>query len=132
MPDHFHDYAADDILIRGFIPDLEKLLSGLRLTIAPLRFGAGLKGKVASSIGAGVPCLGTPIAFEGMAEEGLELIKLEAKTPKEFAELALQVYNDKDRWTAISKAGVDYHNNNYAYQTVMGTYQDMLDSLSEQ
>ncbi|MGB6231517.1 MAG: glycosyltransferase, partial [Litorimonas sp.] len=129
MPDRFADYASEDVLIRGFIPDLDELLSGLRMTIAPLRFGAGLKGKVASSIGAGVPCIGTSIAFEGMAEEGLDVIRLEAETPKRFAELAGQVYHDEALWTTISEAGVTYHNDNYAYRTVLKTYRDMLESI---
>jgi len=38
MPPHFESFAADDILIKGFIPDLDGLLSKTRLTIAPLRY----------------------------------------------------------------------------------------------
>lgn len=129
MPDRFKDYAADDVKIRGFIPDLDALLSGLRFTIAPLRFGAGLKGKVASSIGAGVPCIGTQIAFEGMASDGLGAIKLLARTPEDFAERAASLYHDAEQWTKISKAGVDYHNQHYAYTNVMKTYDDMLKAI---
>jgi glycosyltransferase involved in cell wall biosynthesis len=51
----------------GWIPDLhEAVLSRVRLTVAPLRFGAGLKGKVLESLASGVPCLMTPNAAEGL------------------------------------------------------------------
>ena len=129
MPPHFESFAADDILIKGFIPDLDGLLSRTRLTIAPLRYGAGLKGKVASSIGAGVPCIGTDVAFEGMAEDGLPDVKFLATTPKSFAEIAEALYFDTEKWTAASLAGVEYHNANYAYRNVSTVYQQMLDSL---
>jgi glycosyltransferase involved in cell wall biosynthesis len=131
MPERFYEYDTEDIIIRGFVPDLNSLLAGLRMTLAPLRFGAGLKGKVASSIGAGVPCLGTPTAFEGMNAEGLDIIRLVATTPKEFAALASMIYSDEGLWTEISKAGVDYHNANYAYQTVMKAYRNMLLSIAD-
>ena len=129
MPEHFYDYAAPDIIIRGFIPNLDELLSNLRLTIASLRFGAGLKGKVASSIGAGVPCVGTSVAFEGMAESGLSRVKLETETPQGFSEVIADIYNNEEKWTETSLAGVEYHNQNYAYKTVMKTYDAMLSKL---
>jgi glycosyltransferase involved in cell wall biosynthesis len=129
MPDHFQNYAADDIIVHGFIPDLNAFLSGKRLTIAPLRYGAGLKGKVASSIGAGVPCIGTSVAFEGMAEEGLSEVKLQADTPTEFANLIASTYTNHQRWESISEAGVKYHNKNYAYKNVMRKYSEMVEFL---
>lgn len=129
MPDAFKAFESDRVEVRGFVPDLNALLSTLRLTIAPLRFGAGLKGKVASSIGAGVPCIGTDIAFEGMAGEGLEKVKFTATTPQDFVTQIKSIYDDEPRWTAASKAGVAYHNRHYAYTEVMKTYRDMLGAI---
>ncbi len=54
------------VKVLGYLADLSRLLNGLRLTVAPLRFGAGLKGKVLTSFAAGVPCVMTGIAAEGM------------------------------------------------------------------
>ena len=129
MPDHFKSFASEDIIIKGFVPDLDELLSKTRLTIAPLRFGAGQKGKVTSSFGAGVPCVGTDVAFEGMPEDGLVDIKLEAKSPEDFAALASQVYNDEKLWNKISKAGLDYYDQNFAYTSVAKIYGQLFDSL---
>ncbi len=131
MPERFQAYASDSVIIQGFVPDLDTLLSKTRLTLAPLRFGAGLKGKVASSIGVGVPVVGTSIAFEGMAEEGLAEVILKEDDPKAFAELAVKAYMDQEIWTGISYAGVDYHNANYAYQNIAKHYAAMLDWAKE-
>lgn len=129
MPDHFKHYARDDIILKGFIPDLNRLLKKTRLTIAPLRYGAGLKGKVASSIGVGVPCVGTDIAFEGMSENGLSGVKHEANTPAEFAQKISALYTDKALWQAASKAGVDYHNAHFGLKAVTKRYQALLQAL---
>ena len=126
MPKEFYGYASESIVIDGFIPDLELFLSSMRLTIAPLRYGAGLKGKVASSIGAGVPCIGTDIAFEGMAEKGLKDIKFEASTPSEFAKHCAQLYSDSKKWEKASLSGVTYHNQNYAYHNVASLFEKLL------
>jgi len=131
MPERFQDYVSEDVEIRGFVADLDKLMSQTRFTIAPLRFGAGLKGKVASSIGAGVPCIGTAIAFEGMAEEGLLDFKLEASTPEEFAALAASIYFNEEYWNAISKNGCAYYNNNFAYQGLAGKFSELFQSLQD-
>jgi len=126
MPKEFYEYASDRISIDGFIPDLDQFLSELKLTIAPLRFGAGLKGKVASSIGAGVPCVGTDIAFEGMSEKGLKAIKFEANTPQAFAKYCAELYLDEKKWQKASVSGVSYHNSNYAYHNIAPMFEKLL------
>ena len=50
----------------GQVQRLEDVFDTVRLTVAPLRFGAGLKGKVLDSLAAGVPCAMTPVAAEGL------------------------------------------------------------------
>ncbi len=69
----------------GHLPDLDPWFEGLRLTVAPLRYGAGLKGKVISSLAAGVPCVGTSVAMEGMAVRDGEAA-LVADTPEGLAQ----------------------------------------------
>jgi len=65
---HARSLPALDPRVRllGRVPNLQALLDSVRLTVAPLRFGAGLKGKVLESLAAGCPCIMTPIAAEGI------------------------------------------------------------------
>jgi glycosyltransferase involved in cell wall biosynthesis len=65
-PQHALQQLDKRITLRGFVPDLGAVLDNARLTVAPLRFGAGVKGKVLESFAAGVPCVMTPIAAEGI------------------------------------------------------------------
>ena len=129
MPEEFKEYASGDVVVRGYIDDLPGFLSKFRLTVAPLRYGAGLKGKVASSIGYGVPCVGTDIAFEGMATQGLKSIKFTANSPIEFADQVAKLYLNEKAWTKASVAGVKYHNRNYSLESVKSIYEGLISSL---
>jgi FkbM family methyltransferase len=99
--------APDDVEYLGHIPDVAPWFDRLRLSVAPLRYGAGMKGKVVSSLAAGVPCVGTPIAVEGMALTADRDI-LVAETPKAFADAVTSVYQDNALWARLSMAGQSY------------------------
>ena len=89
----------------GHLPDVEPWFEGLRLTVAPLRFGAGAKGKVASSLAAGVPCVATTIAAEGMALRP-NVDVLVADTPEAFAAAMHRAYHDQAVWADLSRNGM--------------------------
>ena len=131
IPERFQEYASGTVMVKGYIENLDALLSCTRLTLAPLRYGAGLKGKVATSIGAGVPCVGTEIAYEGMPTPGLDIVRLQAGNAKEFSELATKVYFDPDQWEKISIAGVKYHNENFSMDAVTPAYENMLNAIAD-
>jgi len=67
MPDDLRKLCGDGVEAIGFVEDLSTILERVRLTIAPLAFGAGVKGKVLESLASGLPCVCTPIAAEGIA-----------------------------------------------------------------
>jgi glycosyltransferase involved in cell wall biosynthesis len=66
MPPDF-SVPRDGIVPLGHVPDLATVLDRVRLTAAPLRYGAGLKQKVVQSLAAGLPCVCTSVAAEGMS-----------------------------------------------------------------
>jgi glycosyltransferase involved in cell wall biosynthesis len=69
MPGGLHQQLARPrVKVLGRVERLAEVFEQVRLTIAPLRFGAGLKDKVLRSMAAGLPCIGTPEAFDGMQE----------------------------------------------------------------
>jgi glycosyltransferase involved in cell wall biosynthesis len=86
----------------GRVGDLEGWLAGLRLTVAPLRFGAGAKGKVASSICNGVPVVGTSVAVEGMWHPR-EAVRV-ADDPARMAAEIVNLHDDRRAWTRASAA----------------------------
>lgn len=86
---------------------LEALLDMARLTIAPLRYGAGLKAKVLESFAAGVPCVGTSIAFEGMTLPAV-LRGCIADTPDALAAAVVRLHRDEAMHAAAVEAGRRY------------------------
>ncbi len=66
MPDVLRQIVGPGVRSDGYVEDLAGLFDQLRLTVAPLTYGAGVKGKVLESLAAGIPCACTPVAAEGM------------------------------------------------------------------
>ncbi len=95
------------IEITGFVPDLEAFLARRRVNVAPLRFGAGVKGKVAASLANGLPTVGTQIAAEGMQLTAGEDI-LVADTAEAFADHVVELLGSDARWREVAVAGLRY------------------------
>ncbi len=96
--------AGPGVEIAGWVEDLQPLLDSSRVMVAPLRYGAGMKGKVTQSLAAGLPVVTTTIGAEGLgAEDGREM--LIADEPGEFAERIALVYGDDALWRELSAAG---------------------------
>ena len=66
MPDVLKKIVGAGIRPIGHVEDLSTILEQVRLTVAPLTYGAGVKGKILDSMAAGVPCACTPVAAEGL------------------------------------------------------------------
>lgn len=118
------------IQILGFVKDLEPVFAGVRLSVAPLRFGAGIKGKIASSLCYGVPCIATPIAVEGMGLESGKNV-LVGNTPQAFANAVCNAYQDTELWCRLSEAGFHFALDNYSVETIRARVRQMLWSVSE-
>ena len=127
MPKKIKDLSDLDVLTVGFVEDLSSEFDNARLSVAPLRFGAGLKGKLATSFEFGVPAIGTPIAFEGMPANGLADIEISAETSSGLAELIVQTYDDEENWRRLSCAAVEYVTNHYSLEAVAPTVESILD-----
>lgn len=95
------------IEVRGYIPDLAPLYQSARVSVAPLRFRAGLKGKVGEAMAHGLPVVGTPIAFEGM-HEGEDRHFLCEEDPEKMAEAISLLILDDGKWLAVQAAARDY------------------------
>ena len=88
----------------GYVDDLKPYYSKAVMAVAPLRFGAGVKGKVNEALSYGVPLVGSSLACEGM---GLTHRKecMIADTPEGFAEAMVDVFEDDTLWKSLSENG---------------------------
>ena len=93
--------SSADIFVPGRLDDLDPLFAKARVFVAPLRYGAGVKGKIYSAFGAGVPVVSTSIGFEGMdAEDGLHGIV--ADDPAAITRAIVDLHKDTDLWSHIA------------------------------
>jgi glycosyltransferase involved in cell wall biosynthesis len=92
------------IRILGHVEDVKPVFDQARLSVAPLRFGAGVKGKVNHSMALGVPSVVTSVAAEGMylVHEQNAMIADDAES---FADAVVRVWTSKDLWNRISVNG---------------------------
>jgi glycosyltransferase involved in cell wall biosynthesis len=107
LPPAVLEGVSGDVRYLGYVEDLDAWLDGLRLSVAPLRIGAGAKGKVASSICAGLPCVASSVAAEGMGLIPEETI-LVGESASEFAAQVVRLYSDPELWERLSLGGLCY------------------------
>lgn len=98
---------AEGVRVHGYVPDAGPLFRGSRVMVAPLRYGAGAKGKVGEALAHGLPVVTTHIGAEGMGfTEGRELLVADA--PDDFADAVARLYRDRDLWRRLSEQGRDF------------------------
>jgi O-antigen biosynthesis protein len=96
--------ASETVDVKGWVQDLDPVIDSARALVAPLTYGAGLKGKVTQALAAGLPVVTTPVGAEGLdAVDGEHM--LIGETPAELAERVLRVARDDALWQRLSQAG---------------------------
>lgn len=99
--------ARPNVEFVGFVADIGGFLAKRRVSVAPLRYGAGAKGKVALTLAQGLPTVCTPIAAEGMQlTDGLN-VRVGA-TAGELAEHLVTLLGDAAEWERMAAAGLAY------------------------
>ena len=107
MPDSLRLLRSDRVEPIGHVGDLAEIFDRVRLTVAPLSFGAGLKGKVLDSLAAGIPCVCTPRAAEGLALPAV-LARHIASSPAGLAKAIVALHTDDDLNRTCSEAGLSF------------------------
>lgn len=92
--------------IMGRTEDSKEVIGSARVMLAPLRFGAGLKGKLVEAMQCGTPSVTTDIGAEGI-QEGLPWSGTIANTPIKFAKAAVELYKNRELWVEAQNNGVE-------------------------
>jgi GT2 family glycosyltransferase len=118
------------IAVTGHVPDVAPYFNRCRLSVAPLRYGAGLKGKVITSLSYGLPMVASTIACEGIGiEDGEEV--LIADEPLAFAEKVVRLYTDATLWDKLSSSGFEKVNRKYSYAATKSFFNHLFASLEQ-
>jgi glycosyltransferase involved in cell wall biosynthesis/LPS sulfotransferase NodH len=116
-PKEILELKANDVEVTGYVRDVSPYFENCRVFVAPLRYGAGMKGKIGHSMGYGLPVVTTTIGSEGI---GLTNFKnaLISDEPKVFAEFVIRLYKDKELWNRISTNSILHIKENYSPKVI--------------
>ena len=92
-------------LVHGWAQNLNELVRRAKVVLAPLNFGAGIKGKLTTAMQCGTPNITTEIGKEGMAEP-LPWSGAIGTNAEELANSAIQLYQDREKWEQLQKNGI--------------------------
>lgn len=101
------ELAGDKVEVTGYVsdPELERRYAQARVAVVPLRFGAGVKGKVVEAMREGVPLVTTPVGVQGLESVELPVV---SESVQEIADGILRLLDDDATWSAYSAKGAAY------------------------
>jgi glycosyltransferase involved in cell wall biosynthesis len=108
--------ASERIVVTGLQRDARPFFDSVKLSVAPLRFGAGVKGKINQSMAFGVPVVATSVAVDGTElRDGEEI--LVADEPEDFAHALVELYESQELWSRLSQNGIRKTREFYSVET---------------
>ncbi|NEZ04655.1 glycosyltransferase [Wenzhouxiangella sp. XN201] len=130
MPENLRERSVDGVVLHGYVEDLKPYLEGCRLSVAPLRYGAGVKGKVNQAMAWGLPVVATTCAAEGMyLEDGKDVLL--ADSSDEFAAAIVRAYSDESLWLALSDGGLVNVECHFSFEAAKSAISELLGSLTQ-
>jgi GT2 family glycosyltransferase len=105
-PDEIRRLQSESVDVAGFVADLGPCLDQIRVAVAPLRYGAGIKGKVLTTMSHGLPNVLTTVAAEGL-QLCDNVHALIADDPEAFADAVTRLYSDEDLWNRLARTGLE-------------------------
>jgi GT2 family glycosyltransferase/glycosyltransferase involved in cell wall biosynthesis len=105
VPPEIVALGNEKIVVTGLQRDVRPFFDSVKLSVAPLRFGAGVKGKINQSMALGVPVVATSVAVDGTELRDREEI-LVADEPEDFAHALVELYESQELWSRLSQNGI--------------------------
>ncbi len=112
-PPQIQALSSSQIHVMGFVPDIEPFFMSSRVFVAPLRFGAGVKGKIGDALSHGLPVVTTSIGAKGMGFENGSQVMI-ADDPESFAAAVVKLYQDQELWDRLAENGYVHMEQNFS------------------
>ncbi len=113
------------VRVHGHVRDLNPYMDGCRIGLAPLRYGAGVKGKVNLSMAHGQPVVATPAAVEGMhLRDGVDV--LVCADAQDFAAAVLRLYDDRALWEKLARHGSENIDRHFSFDAARAVLRRVL------
>jgi GT2 family glycosyltransferase/glycosyltransferase involved in cell wall biosynthesis len=124
-PAEIRRLAGTHVRVEGHVPSTLPYLRQCRISVAPLRYGAGMKGKVGEALAAGIPIVTTAVGAEGMGlEDGRHV--LIAEDAEGFAEAIVRLYRDGALRSRLAEAGRQLVASRFSNQSVGALWRAIL------
>ena len=120
----------EGFLIKGFAKDANQVVKNAKVVLAPLNFGAGIKGKLTEAMLCGTPSVTTKIGAEGM-HNNLPWNGFIGDNFTKFSNKAVQLYTDKNIWETSQKNGIDIINTIYSKEKHGKLFFDKIDTIQQ-
>ena len=130
MPQELIELASEYVVIDGQLTDeqLEEFYHTVRLNVVPLRYGAGIKGKIVESMHYGLPVATTSCGAEGII--GAESVLIIGNTAEEIAHQIISVYNNEKELQRMSEGGKQYVLSHYSEKEAINVMKNVFDLSS--
>lgn len=127
-PDWLKQASTEHFIVTDYVPNIASHFNHCRLSIAPLRYGAGVKGKVLLSMGYGVPVVASSIAAEGIpVVNGRDMLITDM--PENFSDAMVELYNNKALWSQMSQNGLEIIDQHFSFATARQALLNLFDNL---
>jgi O-antigen biosynthesis protein len=103
-PPEVENLASSRVHIKGWVADLRPMLQGARTMVVPVRYGAGVKGKITQGLAAGLPVVTTQVGAEGLDGHDGENMLI-GDSPQALAERIVRIVEDDTLWQTLSSGG---------------------------
>ena len=127
-PEAVKALAGNAVSVLGYVPDLKPLLQGSDISIAPLRYGGGIKGKISEAMAYGLPVITTSVGTEGFGLSPGENV-LVGDTPAAFADAVVQLIRDRQLYDKLRKAAWVFVKERYSVSAVSKQIQHVIGTL---
>jgi len=129
-PPEIKSLACENVKILGFVPDTAPYLQSAYISVAPLRYGGGMKGKVGEAMAHGLPVVTTSFGAEGFGFVHGEV--LVGNAPEEFAAHVVALQRDSLLYQKTSEAGWTFIRDNYSAEAVSQQIHKVIESIANQ
>ena len=125
-PQAIQALASESVEVLGYVPETAPYLENAYISVAPLRYGGGMKGKVGEAMSYGLPVVTTTFGAEGFGlQPGKDL--LVGETAEGFAAQVIALLDDADLYSRVARCGYEFIECHYSVPAV----ERMLDSSME-
>jgi polysaccharide biosynthesis protein PslH len=121
--------ARRGVQVTGAVAEIAPWLAGSAVYVCPMATGTGIKNKVLEAMAAGVPCVTTPLALQGLQVEH-DVHVLVAESDDELARAALRVMEDRQLARRLSAAAASYVRQHHTWAAMASAYERLLEELA--